>query len=68
MGENEFSPCATMLCFEVDLREVGSSLVKIRNEERRAIKVAATITDILRKGSIPARELLSVMGRVQFAG
>ena len=56
-----------MLGVEVDLSDVASVGVRIRNKEGRAGQVVSTVEELLRKESMPARELLSVMGRIQFA-
>ena len=63
----DFSTRATMLGVEVDLSDVASVGVRIRNKEGRAGQVVSTVEELLRKESMPARELLSVMGRIQFA-
>ena len=63
----DFSTRAAMLGVEVDLSDVASVGVRIRNKEGRAGQVVSTVEELLRKESMPARELLSVMGRIQFA-
>ena len=62
-----FAVRATMLGVEVDLSAVEEEGVKVRNKEGRASSVAATIYEHVREGSIAARDLLVLLGRIQFA-
>ena len=62
-----FAVRATMLGVEVDLSAVEEEGVKVRNKEGRASSVAATIYEHVKEGSIAARDLLVLLGRIQFA-
>ena len=64
--EQEFSHSADLLGVTVDLSDPSLSKVCIANKVDRCAEVSAAVDEVIQRGSLKAREVASLFGRIQF--
>ena len=64
--EQEFSHRADLLGVTVDLSDPSLSKVCVANKVDRCAEVSAAVDEVIRRGSLKAREVASLFGRIQF--
>ena len=64
--EQDFAPSADLLGVMVDLSDPSLSKVCVGNKADRCAEVSAAVDEVIRRGSLKAREVASLFGRIQF--
>ena len=64
--EQDFAPSADLLGVTVDLSDPSLSKVCVGNKADRCAEVSAAVDEVIRRGSLKAREVASLFGRIQF--
>ena len=62
-----FSPVCPMLGIELDVSDLRGQGLLIRNKPGRAAEVEALVRSCLKIGAVESRDLLKMLGRIQFA-